>query len=97
MVGPMPGFPNFSWLETTAVNSNTRYSFSIFALHSIQFSMCMAVLKKRTVCGGEYRVRTCDPLRARQVLSQLSYIPNFLFGGPKWTRTTDLTLIRRAL
>ena len=25
--------------------------------------------------GGDERVRTADPLRARQVLSQLSYIP----------------------
>ena len=42
--------------------------------------------------GGE--IRTLDPLLARQVLSQLSYTPIY---GLKWTRTTDLTLIRRAL
>src|SRR5690349_16433058 len=30
--------------------------------------------------GGGERVRTDDPLRARQVLSQLSYTPNKLVG-----------------
>jgi hypothetical protein len=32
--------------------------------------------------GGDERTRTADPLRARQVLSQLSYIPNALDGAP---------------
>jgi hypothetical protein len=44
--------------------------------------------------GGDDRIRTGDPLRARQVLSQLSYIPR---GGPSWDRTRDLALIKRAL
>ena len=55
--------------------------------------------------GGDNRDRTDDPLLAKQVLSQLSYTPIFapcfplrkLYGGPKWTRTTDLTIISRAL
>ena len=60
--------------------------------------------------GGDERVRTDDPLLAKQVLSQLSYAPVWLIylystvglsllksSGLKWTRTTDLTLIRRAL
>ena len=48
--------------------------------------------------GGDNRNRTDDPLLARQVLSQLSYTPVELRGGgPKWTRTTDLTIISRAL
>ena len=40
-------------------------------------------IKKNCICslnfiiGGAYRDRTDDPLRARQVLSQLSYGPNF--------------------
>ncbi len=53
---------------------------------------------------GDGEIRTLDPLLARQVLSQLSYAPvvvlcNYWFypNGLKWTRTTDLTLIRRAL
>ena len=56
-----------------------------------------------SVGGGDEGIRTLDPLRARQVLSQLSYTPmgfHWLFNfanGLKWTRTTDLTLIRRAL
>ena len=58
--------------------------------------------------SGDGEIRTLDPLLARQVLSQLSYAPiwasylfmilrNFFLNGLKWTRTTDLTLIRRAL
>ena len=53
--------------------------------------------------GGDEENRTPDPLLARQVLSQLSYTPTWCFnfikfvGGLKWTRTTDLTLIRRVL
>ena len=45
--------------------------------------------------SGDGEIRTLDPLLARQVLSQLSYTP--IFSGLKWTRTIDLTLIRRAL
>ena len=58
--------------------------------------------------SGDEGIRTPDPLLARQVLSQLSYTPMFwvfylictvfsVLSGLKWTRTTDLTLIRRAL
>ena len=47
---------------------------------------------------GDGEIRTLDPLLARQVLSQLSYTPTaFAASGLKWTRTIDLTLIRRAL
>ena len=55
------------------------------------------------ISGGDEESRTPDPLLARQVLSQLSYTPTYGFhilkecGGLKWTRTTDLTLIRRVL
>ena len=48
-----------------------------------------------SACNGDEGIRTLDPLLARQVLSQLSYTPKR--DGLKWTRTTDLTLIRRAL
>ena len=69
-----------------------------------------AVFKVRTVTktfvslhNGDGEIRTLDPLLARQVLSQLSYAPILFLiyeignNGLKWTRTTDLTLIRRAL
>ena len=52
------------------------------------------------VISGDKGIRTLDPLLARQVLSQLSYTPRacvFCFNGVKRTRTSDLTLIRRAL
>ena len=54
----------------------------------------------RTAMNGDEGIRTLDPLLARQVLSQLSYTPGCTYSiinGLKWTRTTDLTLIRRAL
>ena len=56
--------------------------------------------------SGDKGIRTLDPLLARQVLSQLSYTPIshpvimalvFYLSGVKRTRTSDLTLIRRAL
>ena len=56
--------------------------------------------------GGAKRVRTADLRLARAALSQLSYnpilFPAFLFltqlyGGPNWSRTSDLTLIRGVL
>ena len=58
---------------------------------------------KRSDSGsGADRVRTDDFQLAKLALSQLSYSPNrdpgpTLGDGPRWTRTTDLALIRRAL
>ena len=40
--------------------------------------------------GGDDRNRTCDPLNANQVLSQLSYIPVSANGN--WLRGQDLNL-----
>ena len=53
-----------------------------------------------SLSSGEYEIRTRDLLLARQVLSKLSYtpVPGIIYlNGLKWTRTTDLALIRRAL
>ena len=49
--------------------------------------------------GGDEVIRTPDPRVANAMLCQLSYIPTCkeLHGGPQWTRTTDLVLIRDAL
>ena len=38
--------------------------------------------------GGGERARTVDPLRARQVLSQLSYTPIKIFQFPRFFLTT---------
>ena len=43
----------------------------VFSPYVIQFSRCN---------GGDNEIRTHDPLLARQVLSQLSYIPTLSFG-----------------
>ena len=45
--------------------------------------------------GGDEEVRTPDPLRARQVLSQLSYTP--IYDGPSGTRTPDQPVMSRLL
>ena len=58
------------------------------------------------IANGDGEIRTLDPLLARQVLSQLSYAPirvtcliiqSLSASGLEKTRTSDLTLIRRAL
>ena len=83
-----------------------------FRLHHILG--CLFIVFRYSLCGfqganpadisanGDEEIRTLDPLLARQVLSQLSYIPtkydpSWNQRGLEWTRTTDLPLIRRTL
>ena len=51
--------------------------------------------------GGDEETRTPDPLLAKEMLCQLSYVPvtgsTREGGGRTWTRTRDLGLIRAAL
>ena len=61
------------------------------------FGLFLYKLRKKRIKSGDGEIRTRDPLLARQVLSHLSYTPISIPNGLKWTRTTDLTLIRRAL
>ena len=64
----------------------------------MQFSMY--IIQSLLRPNGDNEIRTRDLLLARQALSQLSYTPKmvlYFISGLKWTRTTDLTLIRRAL
>ena len=91
--------------------SNVPFRLQIFSRFSfsIRFSRygLLRISAFRLPSSGDGEIRTLDPLLARQVLSQLSYAPilaasSSAFGpssatGLKWTRTTDLTLIRRAL
>ena len=52
----------------------------------------------RSPVGGAGRDRTDDLRLAKAALPQLSYSPVVRgVGGPKWIRTTDLTVISRAL
>ena len=50
----------------------------------------------RPPCGGDEEVRTPDPLRARQVLSQLSYTP-ILAGASEIFRFSPFENSKRAL
>jgi hypothetical protein len=52
--------------------------------------------------GGDEETRTPDPLLAKEMLFQLSYVPlpasvRMVDGGRFWTRTRDLCLIRAVL
>jgi hypothetical protein len=51
--------------------------------------------------GGDEETRTPDPLLAKEMLFQLSYVPELTgsggSGGRFWTRTRDLCLIRAVL
>jgi hypothetical protein len=49
--------------------------------------------------GGDEETRTPDPLLAKEMLLQLSYVPSPSreCGGLFWTRTRDLCLIRAVL
>ena len=50
--------------------------------------------------GGDEETRTPDPLLAKEMLYQLSYVPDVRWvgdGGRFWTRTRDLCLIRAVL
>ena len=49
--------------------------------------------------GGDEETRTPDPLLAKEMLYQLSYVPapGVGNGGRFWTRTRDLCLIRAVL
>jgi hypothetical protein len=49
--------------------------------------------------GGDEETRTPDPLLAKEMLCQLSYVPfrRNECGGRFWTRTRDLCLIRAVL
>ena len=52
-------------------------------------------LRNNRSFGGGKGIRTLDPLRARQVLSQLSYTPKY--GGPSGTRTPGQPVMSRLL
>ena len=68
---------------------------SYFAFVFLRCVVFKELLWKLLVSDGDKGIRTLDPLLARQVLSQLSYVPGC--NGVEWTRTIDLTLIRRVL
>ena len=85
------------------------YSMKAYSINLLSVVFLYEVFKVQLIqafrLNGDGEIRTLDPLLARQVLSQLSYAPtdisciklHIYFNGLKWTRTTDLTLIRRAL
>ena len=62
-------------------NSKNSVSSSAKLIHAKFCSTSLSLwLSKRYRIGGAKRDRTADPLRARQVLSQLSYSPSVLFS-----------------
>ena len=59
-----------------AIVKEQYYRFEIRGLRFEVLSSSLASRSSRLSFGGGERVRTDDPLRARQVLSQLSYTPD---------------------
>ena len=53
---------------------------SPYILPSVFLSDSLLRLQKSRSRGGDEQIRTVDPLRAKQVLSQLSYTPLSLRG-----------------
>ena len=45
------------------------------------FLFTVFTIESLTKTNGDKEIRTLDPLLARQVLSQLSYIPSVFFGS----------------
>jgi hypothetical protein len=69
-------------------------------------AVCLAQCSLRCLfcrqSGGDEETRTPDPLLAKEMLFQLSYVPLLVDsetrnGGRFWTRTRDLCLIRAVL
>ena len=69
-----------------------RYSICVRCLPGQRFFL------QEAQSGGDEETRTPDPLLAKEMLCQLSYVPRRQgSGGRYWTRTSDLCLIRAAL
>ena len=100
---PKAGRSSNTWAVTPCINKEQIRNFQI-AIFDFQLSANwnLEIENWKFPCGAN-RDRTGNLLVANQALSQLSYSPiaSVVFAyakcGPKWSWTTDLTLIRRAL
>ena len=98
--GASPAPPRKPAAEAGAPHSALRFCHVISLSGLPARPLSKATAADRIACsGGDERNRTAGLLRAKQALSRLSYIPTLptKTGGHRWARTTDLTLIRRAL
>jgi hypothetical protein len=99
--GSRPVSANRRWIVPgdPRVVSGINPSYSVLWLVLAQDPFLRLVLPKS---GGDEETRTPDPLLAKEMLFQLSYVPLRLplvgaGGGRFWTRTRDLCLIRAVL
>ena|SRR5699024_558258 len=68
--------------SSSCAKASTLRPFFLDWKYCLLFSFCWFITNLKLVLnllGGDKEIRTLDPLRARQVLSQLSYIPMFLY------------------
>ena len=74
-----------------------RVGWSVTSRSRARISDRMGLAARRD--GGDEETRTPDPLLAKEMLYQLSYVPELRqrSGGRFWTRTRDLCLIRAVL
>ena len=91
--------------QGTTLTVFISHSSVLLRLRISESKLSYALLREKRL-NGDGEIRTLDPLLARQVLSQLSYAPIWVTyliiqshsaSGLEKTRTSDLTLIRRAL
>jgi hypothetical protein len=80
-----PGAPSFRWSVASTIGGHG--------------SGDLGIGRADEEGGGDEETRTPDPLLAKEMLYQLSYVPRAPVGsgGRFWTRTRDLCLIRAVL
>jgi hypothetical protein len=88
-------------LRTAGVPAMRAWGLPDIHLAAVCLAQCSLRYVGRLRDGGDEETRTPDPLLAKEMLFQLSYVPVRLAlregGGRTWTRTRDLGLIRAAL
>ena len=96
--------PAIRWSVASALwrRSRIRGSACVFQMVRESRGWTRAVRLRLTLelrGGGDEETRTPDPLLAKEMLYQLSYVPGVGVGdgGRFWTRTRDLCLIRAVL
>ena len=102
---PLKGRPDVFSLHDVENHATPQCSFEQCTVRNWIWTNPMGALAAGaaiTPSGGARRDRTDDLMLAKHALSQLSYGPiqakrQRRFGGPGKTRTSDLTLIKRAL
>ena len=74
----------------------TCVQFRIHVRKQASFHSCVSCPRVRKILHGDEEIRTLDPLLARQVLSQLSYIPFLIWRPPALPHRLQCSTIGRS-